>query len=238
MVFNNELVNNILDAVFPLPENFGIILYANNYEEDELLQDIEYNIKQIDSTASIEYGMSKMVIISPKLENIVIKIPFNGYYMEEKDLDTEECKKVWEPFYWAPCSNTSDYCLAEFEKFDRLKTYDLDCFVAKTIYYKNIFDTNVFIQEQVTPVDCSEKVYRPSKKSRDIAEKWHEEEKIYMDTDWIANCIDKYGQSKVERFLNYCSNIDPDILEDMHGGNYGYREDGTPALLDFSNYLD
>ena len=73
MVFNNELVNNILDAVFPLPENFGIILYANEYEENELLQDIEYNIKQIDSTASIEYGMSKMVIMSPKLENIVIK---------------------------------------------------------------------------------------------------------------------------------------------------------------------
>ena len=40
MVFNNELIDNILDAVFPLPENFGIILYANNYEEDELLQDI------------------------------------------------------------------------------------------------------------------------------------------------------------------------------------------------------
>ena len=59
-----------------------------------------------------------------------------------------------------------------------------------------------------------------------------------MDTNWIANCIDKYGQSKVERFLNYCENIDPDLLEDVHSGNYGYREDGTPAILDFSNFLD
>ncbi len=238
MIFNNELVDNILNAVFPLPEKFGIVLYANKYEEDELLQDIEYNIKQIDPMASIEYGMSKMVIMSPRLKNVVIKIPFNGCFEEELDLYTAKRKKVWEPFSWAPCSNTSDYCLAEFEKFDRLKTYDLDCFVAKTIYYKNIFDTNVFIQEQVIPVNYSEKIYKPSKKSRDIAEKWHEEEKVYMDTDWIANCIDKYGQSKVERFLNYCENIDPDILEDTHGGNYGYRNDGTPALLDFSNFLD
>ena len=238
MIFNNELVDNILNAVFPLPEKFGIVLYANKYEEDELLQDIEYNIKQIDPMASIEYGMSKMVIMSPRLKNVVIKIPFNGCFEEEQDLYTAKRKKVWEPFSWAPCSDSSDYCLAEFEKFDRLKTYDLECFVANTIHYKNIFNTNVFIQEEIIPINYSEKTYKPSKNSRDIAEKWHEEEKIYMDTDWIANCIDKYGQSKVERFLNYCNNIDPDILEDMHSGNYGYREDGTPALLDFSNYLD
>ena len=238
MVFNHELVDNILNVIFPLPENFGIILYANEYEEDEYLEEIKHNVKKIDPTIFIEYGMSKMVIMSPKLENIVIKIPFNGYFMEEKDLNTEERKKVWEPFYFAPCSNSSDYCLAEFEKFDKLKTYDLECFVANTIYYKNIFNTNVFIQEQITPINYSEKTYKPSKNSRDIAERWHEEEKTYMDTDWIANCIDKYGQSKVEKFLNYCSNMDPDILEDMHCGNYGYREDGTPALLDFSNYLD
>lgn len=238
MLFNKELINKILDAIFPLPEQFGIVLYANEYEEDEQIEDIKYKIQKIDSTASIEYGMSKMVIMSPKLKNIVIKIPFNGYFMEEKGVYDNKAKKTWEPFYFAPCSDASDYCLAEFEKFDKLKTYDLDCFVAKTIYYKNIFDTNVFIQEQVIPVNCSEKVYKPSKKSRDIAEKWHEEEKVYMDTNWIANCIDKYGQSKVERFLNYCENIDPDLLEDVHSGNYGYREDGTPAILDFSNFLD
>ncbi len=238
MLFNKELIDKILDAIFPLPEQFGIVLYANAYKEDEQIEDIRYNIQKIDSTAFIEYGMSKMVIMSPKLENIVIKIPFNGYFMEEKGVYDNKAKKTWEPFYFAPCSDATDYCLAEFEKFNKLKVYNLDCFVAKTIYYKEIFNTKIFIQEQITPINYSEENYNPSKNSKDIAEKWREEEKVLIDIDWIANCIDRYGQAKVEKFLNYCENIDLDILEDAHDGNYGYRADGTPAILDFSNFLD
>ena len=55
---------------------------------------------------------------------------------------------------------------------------------------------------------------------------------------FLANCLDKYGKSKVKRFLHYCANIDPDILEDIHDGNFGYRKDETPCLLDYSNFND
>ena len=59
-----------------------------------------------------------------------------------------------------------------------------------------------------------------------------------MNTEWIAICLDKYGKSKVERFLYYCENIDLDILDDIHNGNYGYRTNGTPCIIDYSGYAD
>ena len=119
-----------------------------------------------------------------------------------------------------------------------LKTYGLDCFVAKVMLYKEKCGVRVFIQEEVTPENDSYCTCRPSKKSQDLADKWYDEGKFYIEPEWIANCLDKYGKSKVERFLYYCANIDPDILEDVHSGNFGYRSNETPCILDYSNFLD
>lgn len=229
MVFNHELVNEILDAIFPLPDEFGVALSEDYDPEPSSLSSLEAAVHDIDEDASILFGMSKLVITSPNLENVVIKIPFNGYYDEYKE---------WNDFRWAPGSDPSDYCLAEYEKYRRLKTYRLDCFVAKIFHYKTISGVYVFIQEKVTPKCDLYFKYKASAKSQNLAKEWYKERKFDIDPEWIANCLDKYGKSKVERFLYYCANIDLDILEDAHSGNFGYRNNETPVILDYSNYLD
>lgn len=223
MVFNHNAVDKILAAIFPLPVEFGL-------EDVEPLNFklIQNQIKKVDACAYINFGISKMVIISPNFNNVVIKIPFNGKFDHWEE---------WIPFKWANGSDSSDYCLAEYEKYCRLKIYGLDCFVAKTFLYKTIEGVRVFIQEKVMPEeDMCFSDFKPSLKSKKLANKWREEGESIFDTYWFANCLDKYGQSKVQRFLDYCTNIDPDILEDIHEGNYGYRENGTPAILDYSNF--
>lgn len=234
MTFNNKLVDKILEAIFPLPEEFGVIL-----QDDEEIEPVDFSYVQeavvdADPDADVYFGMSKLVICSPHLGGIVIKIPFNGFYY----VDEETGELIWNDFTWATGSDNSDYCLTEFEKYKRLRTYGLDCFVAKTFFYKVKSGVRVFIQEEVSSMNDLYQTRKPSQKSSDLVKKWREEGKVHMDSEWVANCLDKYGKSKVERFLYYCANIDPDILEDMHDGNFGYRGDETPCILDYSNYGD
>lgn len=234
MTFNHKLVDEFLEAIFPLPEEFGVIC-GNDDDNDEPIDFwfFQEAVRDVDPDAIVRFGMSKIVIISPNLGNVVIKIPFNGYYESDMDGSLE-----WNPFCWAAGSDSKDYCLTEFEKYNRLKTYGLDCFVANVMFYKKICGVRIFLQEQVTPENDSYCTHRPSRKSQDLADKWYDEGKFYIKREWIANCLDKYGKSKVERFLYYCANIDPDILEDVHSGNFGYRGDETPCILDYSNYSD
>ena len=239
MVFNYNMVNKIIEALPPLAENFGIIYYENGddvhlypiYEEE-----FEYRLRQVDSSIRIEYGASKLVITSPKLDGVVIKIPFSGYYSTYEE---DETFPEWEPFRYASGTKENDYCFAEYEKFKALKKQGLDCFVAKTFLYKTIStNTAVFIQEAITPLGYLWKPRIPSKESKDLAKKIKEEREISISSDWIANCLDYYHQSKVERFFSYCQDVDLDILGDMHYQNYGYRRNGTPAILDFSDFQD
>lgn len=222
MTFNQEAIDKILNAIFPLPAEFG--LFEHEPIDFDFIQAI---VKRTDPMAHINYGVSKMVIISPNFDNVVIKIPFNGEFYKNG---------LWEPFEWAPGSDSSDYCLAECEKYFHLKTYGLSCFVAKTLHYKTINNIRIFIQEKVIPEDDLCFDFTPSLKSKELADRWYNEGQSVFDAAWIANCLDKYGESKVKKFLYYCNNIDLDILEDMHEGNYGYRENGTPVILDYANF--
>ena len=234
MTFDSKIINNILDKLFPLPEQFGVIV--SEYDESEPINfyEIECAVKEIDPNAYINYGMSKLVIVSPKIGEVVIKIPFNGYYLEDEETGELE----WCPFEWASGTDASDYCLTEYEKYERLQTYNLDCFVAKTIFYKVRCGIRIFLQELVIPESESLCSPKASKNSKDLAKEWKDKGIFHIDSEWIANCLDKYGKSKVERFLHYCSNLDLDILEDVHRGNFGYRKNGEPCMLDFSNYED
>lgn len=242
MTFNHQLVDKILEAIFPLPDNFGVILLEDEEATlpNDIFNELQNSLWAIDPDINICYGLSKLVITSFQLGNIVIKIPFNGFFSWKYDVNEYDDfdNLLWNPFRWASGSDHSDYCLTEYEKYRKLKTYGLDCFVAKVMFYKEMCGVRIFLQEKIIPKNNLYYTKKPSKKSQDLANKWYDEGKFYLDTEWIANCLDKYGKSKVERFLYYCANIDLDILEDAHNGNFGYRNNETPVILDYSNYLD
>ena len=227
---NHKLINNLLDAIFPLPECFGVICTDDG---DELVNDfcIRNAIKRVDPKAVCTYGMSKLVIMSPNLGDYVIKIPFNGYYSQTyyEDGDNEELE--WMDFYEAPTIDSWDYCYSEYEKLVDLRKVHLDSFVADTLFYREIDGIKIFLQEKIYLIDKD-----PKAKSLHLAKRWKNEKYYSMNLKWIAKCIDCYGENKTKKFLEYCENVDEDILSDTHGGNYGYRKNGTPALLDYSGF--
>lgn len=238
MVYNRNLVDGIVKAIFPLPERFGLTVDFD-WGETILkeLDDIKKKILRVDPEVEVRFGMSKIVFISPNLKGVVIKIPFNGYFLKtEKDNDDSY---EWYPFESAPGTDSSDYCYTEYEKYLELKNIGLSQFVAETEYFKAIDEVKIFVQEKVISSADNEYDYNASFNSKQIATEWDKDNIFsFSDTEWIANCIDKYGEEKTKNFLFYCTNEDTDICEDAHHHNYGYRANGTPAFLDYSNYLD
>jgi hypothetical protein len=213
MTFNYELVNKIIDEILPLPYQFGIDLEEESELPDWIEEDIMGHLSLVDPDARLYHGVSKLVIVSPNLGGVVIKIPFNGWY---DDGFYEFCE--------ANAADQTDYCLAEYEKYLELKERHLDCFVAKTLLYKKICGVRIFIQEWATSVEDDYEDHLPSPGSRELAKEWEDNDNFCADSEWIANCIDYYGQKKVEEFLNYCRCEDTDIVADLHSQNYGYRE--------------
>lgn len=240
MVFNHNIVDAILDSIFPLPKNFGICLSSEEGEDYDGIVgyfDILNSIKDIDPFAYLDWGVSKLVIISPEAGDIVIKIPFHGRTESIDVMGYEE--DVFCKFEAASGSDPSDYCLAEYEKYENLKAESLECFLAHTELYQYRDNYAVLVQEKVVPKAYDEGKRLSSLQSEKIAKEWlNSATKPYFPLAWMANCIDKYGVEKAEAFLKYCDTVDPYILEDVHSGNYGYRPDGSPVLLDFSGYSE
>lgn len=244
MNINYSFVDEILDAIFPLPEKFGIGADMDKVENIEtiLQRDINEDIRVCN-------GISKMVILAPALGDIVIKIPFNGQYTYGERFGPRRHSSKWvdeseegvpiefEYFSGAGGSDETDYCLAEYEKYQNLIASCLDIFVAQTLFYKIKNGVRIFLQERVNPVEDSIATPRPSEKSIKAAKRYSNDSAyVYMDCNWIANCIENYGEEITEKFLSYATDIDEDILGDMHDGNFGYRDDGTPVLLDFCDF--
>lgn len=231
MYINHALIEKILNAIFPLPEDFGM-MEDEDYESRPC--DYDYicsRLAKVDPEAIVSYGASKMVIYSPALENVVIKIPFNGQYDQDE---------YFIPFEHAHCSDPSDYCLAEYEKYKTLRMHGLECFLAKTIFYRIKDEVRIFLQEIIREINCldTNRTKQPSVKSSELANSLMGKKRCPFNRKWLAQCIDAYGYEKVLDFLSYCENVDKDVVQDMHGNNYGYRENGAPAILDFSGYFD
>lgn len=244
MNINYTLVDEILDAIFPLPEKFGI------GGGMEYIEDIAFHLQgYISEDIKVYHGVSKMVIVSDNLGDVVIKVPFNGQYScgclsgpcrhSSKWIGKSEngIPIEFDYFCGAGGSDKSDYCLAEYEKYQDLEDVDLSIFVAETLFYKVKDGVRIFLQERVNPVEDSIATPRPSEKSIKAAKRYNSDSAyVYMDCNWIANCIENYGEEITEKFLSYATDIDEDILGDMHDGNFGYRDDGTPVLLDFCDF--
>lgn len=248
MIINTKVINSFLEAVSPLlPEKFGTYDDADTFPN---LNEMLYNLRGLDTSAEIRFGVSKMVIIADSLGDEVIKIPFNGMFNFDTKYGYDECEDeyyagpyCWQDFEGAPSDmDESDYCLAEYEIYRQLKEEKLQCFVAKTFLY-TILPNNfrVFIQEKVIPIDDSEsssleELTPISIQTLQEAQDYRSKKNFRATADWIARCIIRYGIKQTERFMNYCCYTNYNINADMHFGNYGYRSNGTPCILDYSNF--
>ena len=260
MNFNRELALKLVDAVFDMmPEDYQFGPVCGNDQIPTKFGMIYDEVKSVDADAELHYGISKLVIISPHLGDYVIKVPFNGMYEENYDCDCSKedgcdydgrcccyCEHGIEPDYkdyWCDYSNADsptgwNYCDAEWQKYKNLRKIGLDCFVAKTYPFVEINGFKCFIQEVATAENDADgnETSRVTAASRKKAESLNSEFHYDLDENWLGLCVETLGASKVRRFMKYVEEKDPEILNDMHSGNYGYRPNGTPCILDFASF--
>ena len=263
MNFNSHVVNKFINNISPILSRspFGLLVKEGEPEEPIYYNEIEEKILDIDNGAEIRYGISKMVISAPSLRDVVIKIPFNGIYdfyyddylypydkddylypYDKTDItffDGEDHYYYYTQFNSAENNiNNSDYCATELEKYNTLKTFGLDNFVAKTEFYNTSNNIRFYLQEKAMSMEEDFKKRRSSFKSKNTARQWIEDEMMTIDVEWAGMCIDYYGEELTKQFLDYCNYQDDIIISDPHMGNFGYRKNGEPIVIDFSGFAD
>ena len=181
------------------------------------------------------HGVSKVAFIFNNFD-WVVKIPFNGYYdmcWDEESEDYEEM--IWYPFECA--ADGWNYCNTELLKYEQLEAKGLECFLAETRFLCHSANNYpIYIQEKVIPYNEDKEERTPSKKSLSIVK----EKKIQsrLSKTWVATAIGFYGEEKTLEFLNYIAQIDIEMGADLHEGNYCFRADGSPCLLDYSGWCE
>ena len=107
---------------------------------------------------------------------------------------------------------------------------------------QSISGTPVYTQEKIIGVYCdctnskhkySEKSYSRAKErasSKEDSPLWR-----YFCLDWLAAAIDWYGEDYMNKFFEFC---DEYMIRDWHTANYGWREDGSPVVIDWGGYID
>jgi len=197
------------------PEHFGILEEEDTLDVPEELQREQYR-----------YGLSKFVIFLNESE--VIKIPFNGIF--EYCYNNEEEGYVFNPFY------TEDYCAVEENIYYEAEEEGIEEFFAKTEYIGQAdCGTLIYKSERVLPYYCENTLEirkkEPSNKAKDSAS----EAKTPLPFGWLARAYDYYGEEKVKHLIDF---IDEHDLHDFHDDNIGFRKNGAPVLLDYSDYRE
>lgn len=129
-----------------------------------------------------------------------------------------------------------NYCQIEAEIYEKVPE-ELKKFFAKTFYVGNFTDCDgeinkVYCQERVPVIadeepechDFGEDIY-------DLAEKIGVDN---CDGYFLLYLLSKgYSEEICQKLYNF---IIAEGINDLHDGNWGLREDGTPVLFDFSGY--
>lgn len=180
-------------------------------------------------------GVSKVVVI-PHDSSYVLKIPYQGSREEEES---------WGFHYAGNKIRDWDYCETEAEIYDAFKAEGLECFLAKTVRYgEDATGYPLYIQEKcITAWDYDDAHDDSYKYAYDIRERDAFRALFacglaVTNNVWNMKAIMYYGVEKYIRFMQLCLDKFPDVLEDLHGENYGYRADGSPVLIDFSSWND
>lgn len=161
---------------------------------------------------------------------------------EEGDDDEEgwdfDRKYYFEKFCGGGGEYNDDYCAEEYAVYKELKALGYKKFVAETELLGGIDGRYILVQEFVTPMNDYRKKIVNSQRSIEASKRIRKDYSSAnnVDDDWVAACIEHYGEELSEKFFNYTEEDGYSILADAHWGNYGYREDGSPCVLDFSDY--
>lgn len=210
-----------------IPNEFGADS-CSEYDTTEMEEQIS---EMVGGDFFITNGISKLVIVVEDLP-FVIKIPFNGRW--DLDEDSEYDGDVFYEFNEACEYSKDDYCACELEKTRIINDEGFGYFVPKMMYLCTWCGRDVYIQEKVKSMcDCHEKI-TTNADSLAKAKKVH----APFNSTWIALVFDTYGEEAFNDFMLWARECEPDIISDMHWGNYGLTLDGKPVMFDISGFRD
>lgn len=194
-------------------------------------------------------GASKSVII-PNNEKYVIKIPYDGYQLEETLSNSfTYCSKKEETyeynflnFYEFEGANSYDYwdyCLQETIIYHYAKKKKVEKVFAKTRRIGEVKGRPIYIQERAIPSkEYSGGILPDERAYKEISKKTNEicKDSSYsfreINPIWKANAYFYYGEKKFKDIMNFITEY---MIEDLHDGNLGYIKD-RPVIIDYSDY--
>ena len=195
-------------------------------------------------------GVSKGVLIFDDLD-FVIKIPFYAEWFEEEEIDYDEenDEPIYADGYTSEYAfegtqvegfvkeNNWDYCETETLVYEVAKRNSMEEHFAQTYLIGFAKGWPIYAQVRACMFRSEESYSTRSKKNytkeeRETARKIREDERFYLDEEWLMDFIAYWGEERMLQFINFCNQW---FIDDLHGGNLGYVC-GVPCLVDYSSY--
>lgn len=200
----------------------------SDYGYYKVVDDIAWALDKKHLQAHTHHGISRMGVTIEGCSK-VLKVEFDGEYVYDDWLD-EENEKYEERF----CKFETDYCYSEMDIYEEACQTGVEMFFAEVTPYRDIeHDRTIFMQDYVIPVNHD---HSDRTTSADSLEKAQNEDRAVRDINWVANAIEKYGLEAYRKFVNFIYDTRPEVSDDLHLGNVGYRLDGTPCILDYAGW--
>lgn len=181
--------------------------FENAWASDE---DNSVVLETNETMVRINYGATKLVIMSSEANNWVFKIPFKNckcnYCQMEVDIYERACKENIEEFF-APC-----YFL---EKYDSVDIYVME---RADLSYNNLYS------------DLYRRLSDEGRSDEEVEDIMMEVEDESGYVEWLFPYYMDYD--KFETFTDFLENAD---INDLHSGNIGYIGDRV-VLIDYSGY--
>jgi len=204
-----------------VPENFGGF-YGGDWSDEMINVLNQLSCLEDGEGETWSYGASKMVFYIDA--ETVVKLPFQG--LIDDDYDQEDGEFIFHEF------ESGNYCQIEEEIYDAAVDEGLEMFFAGTRF--GGFTANgypFYISERVN--QCGGKA--PSQNSLKRADEMSMYSMGEFSRFWLARAIEWYGEELVGRLIDF---VNDQRINDLTGGNTGYRADGAPVLLDYSGFRE
>lgn len=194
-------------------------IYSNIYSnlEDEEIVDIDRT-----DTFYVTGGYTKLVII-PKYENYVIKIPYTGSYDINADTDEIYLEREFD----------IDICDEENAIYDN-SSEELQQFMAYNTFaglYNGCIRVYTQPKINITSSDAEDNFKSITSAREKIIMRFEYTYNFYYDWNIINYFIETFGINKAKEVLR-----ELDFIDDLHSNNLGYTSSGHLYLIDFGGY--
>lgn len=223
----DKLTKVFNEIVKKVPEKFGWDEYNTEEENTKIVSEA---LKDAKVAGGAYRGSTKAVAVISGCSS-VLKVPYCGKWDYDESVNCDYFTR----FRGADNSEDHgwDYCLTEYEVYEVAKENGLDMFFPKTEIMGECKSGTIIKQERV--LDFYE--YCPISKDETIElVDSNIRYSDFSDSQWVAAAIERYGLAMVNKLIDFLDSKFPSVIEDLHNGNIGFRENGDPVILDFSGW--